>query len=45
MDLVDRKDGEARHALVTEMGERPVIVDRAPVLHRFGVMALKPAVT
>jgi DNA-directed RNA polymerase beta subunit len=45
MELAERKSDEARHALVTEMGERPVLVDRAPVLHRFGVMALKPKLT
>jgi DNA-directed RNA polymerase subunit beta' len=37
----DRTD-LAKKALLTEMSERPVIVSRAPVLHRYGVMALKP---
>lgn len=32
----------ARQALEKEMDERPVYADRAPVLHKFGVMAFKP---
>ena len=32
----------ARDELVGEMDERPVIIDRAPVWHRFGVMAFHP---
>jgi len=32
----------ARQELLAEMGERPVIVNRAPVLHRFGIMAFWP---
>lgn len=32
----------AREALVTEMDERPVYINRAPVLHRFGIMAFRP---
>jgi hypothetical protein len=32
----------ARQAIVAEMAERPVILDRAPVLHRYGVMAFRP---
>lgn len=32
----------ARSALLEEMRERPVIVNRAPVLHRYGILALKP---
>ena len=37
----DRTD-LARKTLVEEMESRPVIVNRAPVLHRFGIMALRP---
>jgi DNA-directed RNA polymerase beta subunit len=33
---------QARKVLLEEMEQRPVIVDRAPVLHRFGIMAFKP---
>lgn len=32
----------AREALVAEMDKRPVYANRAPVLHRFGVMAFRP---
>jgi DNA-directed RNA polymerase subunit beta len=32
----------ARQMLLEEMEERPVIINRAPVLHRFGIMAFKP---
>lgn len=35
----------ARKALLEEMQDRPVIVNRAPVLHRFGVMAFIPRLT
>ena len=32
----------ARKALLEEMEQRPVIASRAPVLHRFGIMAFRP---
>lgn len=32
----------ARAALVAEMDERPVVISRAPVLHRYGIMAFRP---
>jgi hypothetical protein len=32
----------ARQEILTEMSERPVFIDRAPVLHRFGIMAFWP---
>jgi DNA-directed RNA polymerase subunit beta' len=32
----------ARDALMSEMDERPVFINRAPVLHKFGIMAFKP---
>jgi DNA-directed RNA polymerase subunit beta len=32
----------ARQILVEEMDERPIIINRAPVMHRFGIMAFKP---
>ena len=35
----------ARNALVEEMEHRPVIINRAPVLHKFGIMAFKPQLT
>ena len=41
-ELVESKDKTARDALLQEMDERPVIITRAPVLHRYGVMAFRP---
>jgi DNA-directed RNA polymerase subunit beta' len=35
----------AREAMVSEMEARPVIVNRAPVLHRYGIMAAWPRLT
>jgi DNA-directed RNA polymerase subunit beta' len=35
----------ARKALVAEMDDRPVIANRAPVLHRYGIMAFRPVLT
>ncbi len=32
----------AREALVAEMEDRPVFINRAPVLHKFGIMAFRP---
>ena len=35
----------ARNALLQELDDRPVIVNRAPVLHRYGMMAFYPRLT
>ena len=40
--MVADQDPRAREALVKEMGTRPVIINRAPTLHRFGIMAAYP---
>ena len=40
--MIEDRTDVAREALLAEMDERPVIVDRAPVLHKWGVLALKP---
>lgn len=40
--LVENKDKAAKEALLAEMAVRPVILDRAPVLHKYGVMAFWP---
>jgi len=40
----DRSD-LARETLLSEMEHRPVIINRAPVLHKFGIMAFKPILT
>ena len=42
---VDSRSPTARQELLAEMADRPVFVDRAPVLHRFGVMAFWPRLT
>lgn len=42
---VENKSPIAREALVKEMTSRPVMIDRAPVLHRYGVMAFYPQIT
>jgi DNA-directed RNA polymerase beta subunit len=39
------KSQVAREAMVEEMGARPVIINRAPVLHRYGMMAAWPRLT
>lgn len=39
--VVDREE-PARKALVQIMGERPVLVNRYPLLHRYGLMAFYP---
>jgi len=39
---VESHSDKARDAMMDEMKERPVILDRAPVLHRYGVMAFWP---
>lgn len=39
---VKNKSDLARDVLMKEMEERPVFINRAPVLHRFGIMAFKP---
>ena len=35
----------ARDALIEEMDHRPVYISRAPVLHKFGIMAMRPRLT
>jgi len=39
---VANKDPRAKGALMDELKERPVIISRAPVLHKFGIMGAKP---
>jgi len=45
MQHIKDRSGLARDALVDEMKHRPVIINRAPVLHKFGIMAFKPQLT
>jgi DNA-directed RNA polymerase beta subunit len=42
---VSERDKIARQSLLEEMSERPVVIDRAPVLHRYGMMAFWPKLT
>jgi len=35
----------ARKVLLEEMDERPVYISRAPVLHKYGILAMKPRLT
>jgi DNA-directed RNA polymerase beta subunit len=39
------RSADARKALVAEMDRRPVIINRAPTLHRYGMMAAWPRLT
>jgi DNA-directed RNA polymerase beta subunit len=43
-EMVANRTDIARRALTDVMAERPVLLDRAPVLHRFGVMAFWPRI-
>jgi len=45
MEEVKSKSGVALKELQAEMSERPVVMNRAPVLHRYGVMAFWPQLT
>lgn len=41
-EYVEKRNDVAREALLEEIKERPVLVNRAPVLHRFGLQAFWP---
>jgi len=41
-DMYNSKDRRAKQALLQATKERPVVVDRSPVLHKYGIMALWP---
>lgn len=42
---VEERSSLAREALLAEMEARPVVINRAPTLHRYGVMAFWPTIT
>lgn len=42
LHAVKEKTDLARSVLVEEMENRPVYINRAPVLHKFGIMAFRP---
>jgi DNA-directed RNA polymerase subunit beta' len=41
-EMFDNKDRRAKRMLLEATKERPVIMDRAPVLHKFGIQAFWP---
>jgi DNA-directed RNA polymerase beta' subunit len=41
-DMFDNKDRRAKKALLQATKERPVVVDRSPILHKGGIMAFWP---
>jgi len=45
LQAVEDKTKAAFDELNTQMNARPIIINRAPVLHRYGVMAFKPRLT
>jgi DNA-directed RNA polymerase subunit beta' len=45
LKAVSERTPQARNALIEEMQHRPVLATRAPVLHRFGIMAFWPVLT
>lgn len=42
LNYVKERNEIAKKALLAEMSERPVLVDRAPVLHKYGMLAFWP---
>jgi len=45
MKQVEGRTPTARRALLSEMSKRPVMITRAPVLHKYNFMAAKPILT
>ena len=45
LQAVDDKNKAAFDELHTQMNSKPIIINRAPVLHRYGVMAFYPRLT
>lgn len=42
--MVEHRDPKARQALERAMADRPVLVSRSPVLHRYNILALHPRI-
>jgi DNA-directed RNA polymerase beta subunit/intein/homing endonuclease len=42
VEEIEKRTQTARNALIAEMNRRPVILNRAPSLHKFSMMAFKP---
>ena len=45
MKQVEKRSASARSALLAEMEKRPVMITRAPVLHKYNFMAARPILT
>jgi DNA-directed RNA polymerase subunit beta' len=45
MQAVEDKNKEAAAELDKQMSSRPIVINRAPVLHRYGMMAFYPKLT
>jgi DNA-directed RNA polymerase subunit beta len=45
LGAIEEKNKAAFDELNTQMNKRPIIINRAPVLHRYGVMAFYPRLT
>jgi hypothetical protein len=45
LDAVEGKNKAAFEELHTQMNSRPIVINRAPVLHRYGLMAFYPRLT
>lgn len=45
LTAIEEKNKSAFDELNTQMNKRPIIINRAPVLHRYGVMAFYPRLT
>jgi DNA-directed RNA polymerase subunit beta' len=45
LQSVESRDKSAFAELTTQMNARPIVINRAPVLHRYGVMAFYPRLT
>ena len=44
-EMIEKRDPIARAALVEVMKERPVLLNRAPTLHKFGILSFNPTLT
>lgn len=45
VNAFESKNKEAHAELQTQMSSRPIVINRAPVLHRYGMMAFYPRLT
>lgn len=45
IETIENRDPKALKILLDEMEKRPVVVSRAPVLHKYGIMAFWPKLT